>query len=146
MAILISPPGALRFLRTCPTTLAAADIGVLAVANIQADIVKLFSRRKAIAIAFGLIGEPLGTVERTVLSVDTVAGSHITSDAPIRQPVQELPVPVGRVGRYRFWFSILPLRETSEHVLRGYPCLELIAFNIHARNICLIHGEGREQA
>jgi hypothetical protein len=32
--------------------------------------------------------------------------------------VQELPVAVGRVGRYRFWFSSLPLREAREHVLR----------------------------
>jgi hypothetical protein len=51
--------------------------------------------------------------------VDTVAGSHIGRDAPIRQPLQELPVPAGRVGRYRFWFSSLPLRKASEHVLRG---------------------------
>src|SRR5450759_2966810 len=33
-----------------------------------------------LSVAFGLIREPLGTVERTVLSVDTVAGSHIRSD------------------------------------------------------------------
>src|ERR1700732_4701461 len=106
--ILISPTGALRLLRTCPTTFAAADIGVSAVANIQADIVELFPSRTAIAVAFGLIGEPLGTVERAVLSVDTVAGSHIRSDAPIRQPLQELPVPVRRVGRHRLWLSSLP--------------------------------------
>jgi hypothetical protein len=36
---------------------------------------------------------------------------------------KELPVPVGGVGRYRFWLSSLPLRETSEHVLRGYRLL-----------------------
>src|ERR1700693_4214743 len=29
-------------------------------------------------------------------------------------------VPVRGVGRYRFWFSSLPLREASEHVLRGH--------------------------
>src|ERR1039457_4872754 len=118
--ILISPTGALRFLRTRPTTFAAPDIGVSAVANIQADIVELFPRRTAIAITFGLIREPLGTVERTVLSVDTVAGSHIGRDVPIRQPLQEHPVPVGGVGRYRFWLSSLPLREASEHVLCGH--------------------------
>jgi hypothetical protein len=84
-----------------------------------------------IAVAFGLISKPLGTVERAVLSVDTVAGSHIGSDAPIRQPLQELPVPVGRVGRYRFWFSSLPLREAGEHVLRGD------GFLAHARRRCL---------
>src|ERR1700675_2064812 len=60
------------------------------------------------------------TVERAVLSVDTVAGSHIGRDASIRQPLQELPVPVGRVGRYLFWLSSLPLPETGEHVLRGH--------------------------
>jgi hypothetical protein len=42
----------LRFLRTCPTTLAATDIGVSAVANIQTDIVELFSSRTEIAVAF----------------------------------------------------------------------------------------------
>src|ERR1022692_2034056 len=97
--ILISPTGALRFLRTCPTTFAAAEVGVSAVANIQADIVELFSRRTAIAIAFGLIREPLGAVERAVLSADTVAGSHIGRNAPFRQPLQELPVPVGGAWR-----------------------------------------------
>src|ERR1700693_411642 len=29
-------------------------------------------------------------------------------------------VPVRGVGRHRFWFSSLPLREASEHVLRGH--------------------------
>ena len=38
---------------------------------------------------------------------------------PIRQPVQELPVPVGRVGRHRFGLSALPFGEAREHVLRG---------------------------
>jgi hypothetical protein len=52
--------------------------------------------------------------------VDTVARPHVRSDLPIRQPVQELPVPVGRIGRHRFWLSSLPLRETCEHVLRGH--------------------------
>src|SRR5258708_27961264 len=74
----------------------------------------------AIAIAVGLIREPVGTEERAVLSVDTVTGSHIGRDAPIRQPLQELPVPIRRVGCYRFWLSSLPLREASEHVLRGH--------------------------
>ena len=89
-------------------------------AGIAAAVVELLPGGTAIAVAFGLIRETLGTVERAVLSVDTVAGSHIGSDAPIRQPLQELPVPVGRVGRHRFWLSSLPLRETGEHVLRGH--------------------------
>jgi hypothetical protein len=58
-----------------------------------------------IAVAFGLVSKPLRAVVRAVLSVDTVAGSHIRSDAPIRQPLQELSVPVRRVGRHRFWYS-----------------------------------------
>ena len=45
--------------------------------------------------------------------------------AAIRQPLQELPVPVGRVGRHRFWLSSLPLRETSEHVPVSYTHLDV---------------------
>jgi len=69
---------------------------------------------------FGLIRKSLGTVERIVLSVDAVAGSHMRSDLPLSQPLQELPVPVRCVGRHRFWRSSLPLRETGQHVLRGH--------------------------
>ena len=75
--ILISPTGALRFLRTCPTTLAAADIGVGAVANIQPDIVELLPSRTEIAVAFGEIGKSLGTVEWVVLAKSTVPRAHI---------------------------------------------------------------------
>jgi len=55
--ILISPTGALRFLRTCPTTPAAADTGVSAVANIQADIVELFPSDSGafVALDFALL-------------------------------------------------------------------------------------------
>ena len=60
-----------------------------------------------------------GTVERAVLSVDTVAGSHIGRDAPLRQPLQELPVPVRCIRGHRFRRSSSPVRETSEHVLCG---------------------------
>src|ERR1700731_2707490 len=73
-----------------------------------------------IAIIFGFVSETFWTVERTPLSMDTVTGPHVGSDASIRQPLQKLPVPVRGVGRYRFWFSSLPLREASEHVLRSH--------------------------
>ena len=43
---------------------------------------------------FWLVSEPLGTEERTPLSVDTVRGPHIGSDVTIRQPLQKLPIPV----------------------------------------------------
>src|SRR5439155_9843560 len=113
--------------RTRTATFAGPDVGIGAVPHIAATIVQLLPRRTAIAVALGLIREPLGTEERAVLSVDTVPGSHIGRDAPIRQPLQELPVPVRRVGRYRFRLSSLPLREASEHVLRGH------GFLTHAR-------------
>jgi hypothetical protein len=54
--------------------LGAADIGVSTVANIQTDIVEPFPRWTEIAVAFGLIPKPLGTVERAVFSVDAVEG------------------------------------------------------------------------
>src|SRR5258706_4226516 len=112
--------GALGFERTRTETFAGPDVDIGAVRYAASTIVQLLPRRTAIAVAFGLIREPVGTEERAVLSVDTVTGSHIGRDAPIRQPLQELSVPVRRVGRYRFWLSSLPLREASEHVLRSH--------------------------
>src|SRR6202023_1927521 len=76
----------------------------------------------------------LGTEERTPLSVDTVAGSHIGSDVTIRQPLQELTIPIRRVGCYRFGRSSLPLRETGQHILRGHRLLT------HARR-CGLHSD-----
>src|SRR6058998_2399279 len=88
--------------------------------SVAADVVEHVPRKTASAFAFLRTCATMFAVERAVLSVDPVAGSHIGRDAPIRQPLQELPVPVRRVGRYRFWLSSLPLREASEHVLRGH--------------------------
>src|SRR4029077_3598853 len=105
---------------TRTATFAGPDVGIGAVPHAAATIIKLLPRRTAIAVAFGLIREPVGTEEWAVLSVDTVTGSHIGRDTPIRQPLQELPVPVRRVGRNRFCLSSLPLGEASEHVLRGH--------------------------
>src|SRR5271157_5778153 len=123
---------ALRSLRTRPTTFAGSDIGIGTILGAPATVVELLACGAEIAVAFRLIGEPLGTVERTVLSVDTVASPHIRSDAPIRQPLQELPVPVGGVGRHRFWFPSLPLGETSDHVLCGH------GFLAHAGGLSLV--------
>ena len=92
-----------------------------------AAVVQGLTGRAEIAIVFRFVSETLGSEEWTPLSVDTVAGSHVRSDAAIRQPLQKLPVPVRRVGCDRFWFSSLPLRETGEHVLRGH------GFLAHAR-------------
>jgi hypothetical protein len=110
-----------------PQRFARPDVDMGTVSGIVFAVVELLPRRTVITVTFGLIREPLGTVERTFLSVDTVARPHIRSDAAIRQPEQKLPVPIGRVGRYRFWCSFLPLVKTSKHVLRGsrfltHPC------------------------
>src|SRR5713101_3549089 len=111
---------ALRSERARATPFACSDVGPGVIAMTSAAVVHNLTGRADIAIVFRFVSETLGSEEWTPLSVDTVAGSHIRSDAPIRQPLQELPVPVGRVGRYRFWFSSLPLRETSQHVLRRH--------------------------
>src|SRR6202163_674969 len=90
-----------------------------------------------IRIILGFVSETFWTVEWTPLSMDTVTGPHVGSDASIHQPLQKLPVPVRGVGRYRFWFSSLPLREASEHVLRGHrflthPCCRCLYSHDHA--------------
>ena len=111
--------GALRPLRACPTTFASSDVGIGAVAITPAAVVEWLTCGAEIAVAFRLIREPLWAVERAVLPVDTVARSYVGSDVPIRQPLQELSVPVRRIRRHRVWLPSLPLRETCEHVLRG---------------------------
>src|SRR2546422_10373217 len=73
----------------------------------------------------------------TLFRSDAVAGPHVGSDASICQPLQELSVPVRRVGRDRFWLSSLPLREASEHILRGHrflthPCCRRLYSHDHA--------------
>src|ERR1700722_9497482 len=101
------------------------------IANVEPHVVQLLSCGTTVGIALGLIGKSLRAIAGIVLSQSTVAGSHIRSDASICQPLQELPVPVGRVGCYRFWLSSLPLCEASEHVLCGDGLLA------HARRRCL---------
>src|SRR5262249_19049152 len=86
-------------------------------------IVQWLASRTDIAIVFGLVSETLGPEVGTPLSVDAVTGSHIGSDVSIRQPLQEIPVPVGRVRRHRFRFAPLPVSEAGQHVLRGHRLL-----------------------
>jgi hypothetical protein len=90
--------GALWSERAWATLFSCPDVVVSAVPMNPAAIVQLLPRWTAIAVAFGLIREPLGTEERAVLSMNAVTGPHIRRDAAIRQPLQELSVPVGRVG------------------------------------------------
>src|SRR5260370_32688216 len=51
--------------------------------DIQTDEVELLACGTAITVAFGKIGETVGTVERVVLAESTVPGAHIRRDAPL---------------------------------------------------------------
>src|SRR5512133_72394 len=121
--IFVSSTRALWFLRAGPTTFGAANVSVSTIANIQANVVELFSRRTAITVAFRLIGKTLRSIEGAVLALRTLSRPHVRSDFPLGQPSQKLPVPVRRVGPHRFWLSSLPLRETGKHVFRSYGLL-----------------------
>ena len=81
--ILVLPAGTLRFLWARTATLAASDVGMGAVPNIQTDVVELLPCGTAIAVACGKIRKTLGAVERIVLSEGTVPGAHIGGDTPL---------------------------------------------------------------
>ena len=70
--ILVLARGALRFLRACPATLAASDVGMGSIPDIQTDVVEGLACGTEITVAFGKIGETVGTVERVVLAESTV--------------------------------------------------------------------------
>src|SRR5882762_3397590 len=132
------------------TPFASPDVSPGVIAMTLTAVVQGLTSRADIAIVFRLVSETLGTEEWTPLSVNTVTGSHIGRDAPIRQPLQELPVPVGRVGRYRFWLSSLPLREASEHVLRGHcflthPCCRRLYSHDYATVVEIGRASCREE-
>src|SRR5713101_2071081 len=65
--ILVLARGALRLLRTRSATLAASDVGMSSIPDIQTDEVEWLASRAEITVAFGKKGETIGTVERTVL-------------------------------------------------------------------------------
>src|SRR6478672_3279622 len=111
--------GALWSERARAALFACPDVVEGAIPIHAPPIVERLTGGADIAIVFRFVGESLGAKEWAPLSVDTVTGPHIGRDAPIRQPLQELAVPVGRIGRHRFRLSSLPLSETGEHVLRG---------------------------
>src|SRR5262249_1367803 len=110
--------GALRLQPTFPTTLASPNVHLGPVSQATATIIQLLPSGTEIAITFRLIGKTLGTVVRAVLPMNTVAGAHVGSDVPIPQPLQKLPVAVGRIGGYRFCLSSLPVCEPRDHPLR----------------------------
>ena len=81
--ILVLARGALRLLPTRTATLAASDIGVGSIPRIQTDEVEWLASRTEVAVAFGKIGEAVGTVERVVLAQSTIARPHIRRDPPV---------------------------------------------------------------
>src|SRR5580765_9012855 len=140
--IFVSSTRALWFLRAGPTTFGAANVSVSTIANIQANVVELFSRRTAITVVFRLIGKTLRSIEGTVLALSILPRPHVRSDFPLGQPLLKLPVPIGSVGPHRFWLSSLPLRKTGEHVLRGHRFLtQPRRRGLHSHNhaACIVH-------
>src|SRR5437899_3201108 len=91
--------------------------GMGTIANVQADIVQLLSCRTTVAVALGLIGKSLGAIAGVVLSQSIVARAHVRRDAAIQQPLQKLPITIGRIRCYRRWLSPLPLDKAGNHVL-----------------------------
>jgi hypothetical protein len=113
--------GALWSERAWATFFARPDVVEGSITINSATVIEELTSRTDVAIVFRFVRETLRTEEWTPLSVDTVSGSHVRCDVPIRQPLQELSVPIRRVGRYRFWLSSLPLSETGEHYLARPP-------------------------
>src|SRR6266550_5297423 len=81
------PARALRFQRTRTASFARPDVGIGAVPLVTAAVVENLACGTDIAVAFGLISKLFRTVERAVLSVNTISRPHVRSDAPIRQPL-----------------------------------------------------------
>src|SRR5262244_826031 len=108
---------ALRLQGTLTATLASPNVSVGPVPQITTTIIQLLPCRTDIAMTFRLISKTLGTIEAAVLPMNTVAGSHVGGNIPIRQPLQKLSVPIGGIGGHRFCLSSLPVREPCDHLL-----------------------------
>src|SRR5271166_2580940 len=115
--------GALWSERARAALFGCPDVVESAVPMNPTAVVEGLARGTDITIVFRFVSETLGAEEWTPLSVNTVAGPHVGGDAPVCQPLQELPVPVGRIGRHRFGLSSLPRGEACKHVLCGYGLL-----------------------
>jgi hypothetical protein len=76
--------GALWSERARATLFSCPDIVEGSIAINPATVVEELASRTDIAIVFRFVSEALGSEEWTPLSVDTVAGPHIGSDASIR--------------------------------------------------------------
>lgn len=72
-----SSAGALRPERARPTPFACPNIGISMIAMAAATVVQRLAGGTHIAIVFRFVNKTLGTVERTPLSTDAVAGPHV---------------------------------------------------------------------
>ena len=64
-------------------TFACPDVVEGSIAINSATVVEELASRTDVAIVFRFVGETLGAKEWAPLSVDTVTGPHVGSDAPI---------------------------------------------------------------
>src|ERR1035437_1714150 len=112
--------GALWSERARATLFACPDVVVSAVPMNPTAVVQGLTGGADIAIVCRLVRERRGAENRTPLSVDTVAFPNVRSDVAVPQPLQKLPVAIGRVGRHRIGRPPLPSGEAIEHVLCGY--------------------------
>ena len=69
--------------------------------------------RTTVGIALRLVGKSLRAVAGIVLAERAVSGAHVRRDAAIQQPLQKLPVAIGRIGRNGGRLSSLPLHKAS---------------------------------
>src|SRR5690348_13345763 len=91
--------------------------GKVLISPSRAFVVQLLSCRATVTVARGHIGKSLRTIAGIVLSQSTVSRAHIRRDAAIQQPVQKLPIAIGRIGCDGCWLPSLPLDKAGEHVL-----------------------------
>jgi hypothetical protein len=75
--------GALWSERARATLFACPDVVEGSIAINSATVVEELASRTDVAIVFRFVGETLGAKEWASLSVDTVTGPHVGSDAPI---------------------------------------------------------------
>ena len=85
--------GALWSERARATLFAGPDVVEGSIAINSATVVQELAGRADVATVFRFVGETLGAKEGTPLSVDTVTGPHVGSDAPIASHCKNSPFP-----------------------------------------------------
>jgi hypothetical protein len=85
--------GALWSERTWATFFACSDVVEGSIAINLATVVEELTSRTDVAIVFRFVRETLGSKEWAPLSVDTVTGAHVGSDASIANHCKNSPFP-----------------------------------------------------